>query len=82
MATLIVSSCKAGPKAYGVQKYDNNEPWNVVGGMAPMASAQPAGSAKLNPTCRYSPRSPHSWLPPVTASMSPAECPIPAANAG
>jgi len=35
MKTIIVSTGKNAPNGYGVQKYDNDEPWNILNGSAP-----------------------------------------------
>lgn len=35
MKTISVNAYKRDPKCYGAQKYDNNEEWNIPGGMAP-----------------------------------------------
>lgn len=33
--TIVITARKKDERAYGVQKYDNNESWNVEGGAAP-----------------------------------------------
>jgi len=35
MRTIIVATGKNAPNGYGVQKYDNDESWNVINGTAP-----------------------------------------------
>ena len=35
MRSVTITARKRDPRAYGVQKYSNNEPWNVSGGMSP-----------------------------------------------
>ncbi|MFA5100063.1 MAG: hypothetical protein WC547_04170 [Candidatus Omnitrophota bacterium] len=35
MKTIIVATGKNAPNGYGVQKYDNDEPWNTLNGSAP-----------------------------------------------
>lgn len=35
MKTITVASTKRDTEVFGVQKYDNDEFWNVPGGMAP-----------------------------------------------
>ncbi len=35
MKTIIVATGKNAPNGFGVQKYDNDEPWNTTNGTAP-----------------------------------------------